>query len=163
FLHGLGHFHPENEVTNAFLEALDIGTTEAWIMERVGIRSRRTTLPLDYIRTTRNRDPRAAQEATVYTHAEAGRRAAARALARAGARAHRGDHPGVEPRGRGSRRGASDRPLPPGRTRRADVRHQEDGAAPRAAAGRPRARRPPLPFRRSPGEPAYARGGVPAV
>ena len=84
FLHGLGHFHPENEVTNAFLEALDIGTTEAWIMERVGIRSRRTTLPLDYIRTTRNRDPRAAQEATVYTHAEAGRRAAAMALARAG-------------------------------------------------------------------------------
>ena len=43
FLHGLGHFHPENEVTNAFLEDLDIGTTEAWIEERVGIRSRRTT------------------------------------------------------------------------------------------------------------------------
>src|SRR5439155_1749764 len=52
--------------------------------QRVGIRSRRTTLPLDYIRTTRNRDPRAAQEATLYTHAEAGRRAAAMALARAG-------------------------------------------------------------------------------
>jgi 3-oxoacyl-[acyl-carrier-protein] synthase-3 len=84
FLHGLGHFHPENEVTNAFLEGLDIGTTEAWIEERVGIRSRRTTLPLDYIRTTRNRDPREAQEATLYTHAEAGRRAATMALARAG-------------------------------------------------------------------------------
>ena len=84
FLHGLGHFHPENEVTNAFLEGLDIGTTEAWIEERVGIRSRRTTLPLDYIRTTRNRDPREAQEATLYTHAEAGRRAAVMAMARAG-------------------------------------------------------------------------------
>src|SRR5258708_39012480 len=84
FLHGLGHFHPENEITNAFLESLDIGTTDPWIMERVGIRSRRTTLPLDYIRTTRNRDPRAAQEATLYTHAEAGRRAAEMALARAG-------------------------------------------------------------------------------
>jgi len=84
YLHGLGHFHPENEVTNAFLEALDIGTTEAWVMDRVGIRSRRTTLPLDYIRATRNRDPRAAQEATLYTHAEAGRRAAEMALARAG-------------------------------------------------------------------------------
>jgi 3-oxoacyl-[acyl-carrier-protein] synthase III len=82
-LHGLGHFHPENEITNAFLDALDIGTTDAWILERVGIRSRRTTLPLDYIRTTRNRDPRGAQEATLYTHAEAGRRAAALALARA--------------------------------------------------------------------------------
>jgi 3-oxoacyl-[acyl-carrier-protein] synthase-3 len=84
FLHGLGHFHPENEITNAFLESLDIGTTDAWIMERVGIRSRRTTLPLDYVRTTLNRDPRAAQEATVYTHAEAGRRAAEMALRRAG-------------------------------------------------------------------------------
>jgi 3-oxoacyl-[acyl-carrier-protein] synthase III len=84
FLHGLGHFHPANEITNAFLETLDIGTTDAWIMERVGIRSRRTTLPLDYIRSTRNRDPRAAQAATLYTHAEAGRRAAEMALARAG-------------------------------------------------------------------------------
>lgn len=84
FLHGLGHFHPENEITNAFLDELDIGTTEAWILERVGIRSRRTTLPLDYIRATRNCDPRAAQEATLYTHAEAGRRAAEMALARAG-------------------------------------------------------------------------------
>lgn len=84
FLHGLGHFHPENEITNAFLDELDIGTTDTWILERVGIRSRRTTLPLDYIRTTRNRDPRGAQEATLYTHAEAGRRAAEMALARAG-------------------------------------------------------------------------------
>ncbi len=84
FLHGLGHFHPEHEISNAFLEELEIGTTDAWILERVGIRSRRTALPLDYIRTTRNRDPRAAQEATLYTHAEAGRRAAEMALARAG-------------------------------------------------------------------------------
>ena len=36
YLHGLGHFHPENEITNRFLEDLDIGTTDAWIMERVG-------------------------------------------------------------------------------------------------------------------------------
>lgn len=84
FLHGLGHFHPENEITNAFLEELDLGTTDSWIMERVGIRSRRTTLPLDYIRSTRNRDPRGALEATLYTHAESGRRAAGMALARAG-------------------------------------------------------------------------------
>ncbi len=84
YLHGLGHFHPENEITNAFLNELDIGTSEAWILERVGIRSRRTTLPLDYIRTTRNRDPRGAQEAALYTHAEAGRRAADMALERAG-------------------------------------------------------------------------------
>lgn len=83
-LHGIGHFHPENEITNAFLEELDIGTSDEWILERVGIRSRRTTLPLDYIRTTHNRDPRAAAEATLYTHADTGKRAAEMALARAG-------------------------------------------------------------------------------
>ncbi len=84
FLHGLGHFHPDNEITNAFLEELDLGTTDSWIMERVGIRSRRTALPLDYIRSTRNRDPRGALEAALYTNAESGRRAAEMALARAG-------------------------------------------------------------------------------
>jgi 3-oxoacyl-[acyl-carrier-protein] synthase-3 len=84
FLHGLGHYHPENEITNRFLEELDIGTSDAWILERVGIRSRRTVLPLDYLRETRNRDLRAANEAALYTNAELGRRAAELALARAG-------------------------------------------------------------------------------
>jgi 3-oxoacyl-[acyl-carrier-protein] synthase-3 len=84
YLHGLGHFHPEIEITNRFLEDLDIGTTDAWILERVGIRSRRTLLPLDYIRETRNRDPRMAREAMVYGNAETGRRAAEMAIARAG-------------------------------------------------------------------------------
>ena len=84
FLHGLGHFHPENEITNRFLEELEIGTSDEWILERVGIRSRRTALPLDYIRTTRNQDLRAAAEATLYTTAELGRRAAELAIERAG-------------------------------------------------------------------------------
>jgi 3-oxoacyl-[acyl-carrier-protein] synthase-3 len=84
YLHGLGHFHPENEITNRFLEELDIGTNEEWIMERVGIRSRRTVLPLDYIRETRNQDLRAGQEAALYSSADAGRLAAEMAIARAG-------------------------------------------------------------------------------
>ncbi len=83
-LHGVGHYNPENEITNAFLEGLDIGTTDEWIVERVGIRSRRTVLPLDYIRTTRNRDPRGAQEASLLTNAEMGARAAQLAIERAG-------------------------------------------------------------------------------
>jgi 3-oxoacyl-[acyl-carrier-protein] synthase-3 len=83
-LHGVGHFHPEVEITNRFLEELDIGTHDAWILERVGIRSRRTVLPLDYLRATRNRDLRGAAEAALYDTAELGRRAAERALARAG-------------------------------------------------------------------------------
>jgi 3-oxoacyl-[acyl-carrier-protein] synthase III len=83
-LHGLGHAHPEPEITNRFLELLDIGTDDAWILERVGIRSRRSVLPLDYIRTTRNRDPRAAREAATETNAVLGARAARLALERAG-------------------------------------------------------------------------------
>lgn len=84
FLHGLGHHHPEAEINNRFLEELDIGTDEAWIMERVGIRSRRTVLPLDYIRETRNADTRAANEAAVLSNAEAGAHAARMAAERAG-------------------------------------------------------------------------------
>lgn len=84
FLHGLGHFHPANEIDNRFLEDLDIGTDDEWILERVGIRSRRTALDLDYIRRTRNRDPRGAAEAASLTHAETGRAAAELAIRRAG-------------------------------------------------------------------------------
>jgi 3-oxoacyl-[acyl-carrier-protein] synthase III len=83
-VHGLGHFHPENQITNAFLESLDIGTSDEWIVERVGIRSRRTVLSLDYIRETRNRDSRGACEASVHSNAEMGARAAEMAIARAG-------------------------------------------------------------------------------
>ena len=84
YLHGIGHFHPETVIDNAFFESLDIGTSDQWILERVGIRERRTVLPLDYIRDTRNADPRAAHEASAYRNAETGARAAALALERAG-------------------------------------------------------------------------------
>ncbi len=83
-LHGLGHFHPPNEITNQFLEDLDIGTNDEWIMDRVGIRSRRTVLPLDYIRTTLNRDTREALKVAEVSNAEAGRRAAEMAIERSG-------------------------------------------------------------------------------
>jgi len=84
YVHGLGHFHPENIVDNKFLEELDIGTNDAWILERVGILRRRTVLPLDYIRDTKNSDIAAAHEVTVYTNQETGRRAGVHALERAG-------------------------------------------------------------------------------
>ena len=84
YLHGFGHFHPENVVDNAFLESLDIGTNHQWIIDRVGIESRRTVLPLDYIRATKNQDLRAAPEAALYSNAETGRRAALMAIERAG-------------------------------------------------------------------------------
>jgi len=84
YLHGMGHYQPETELSNRFLAELDIGTTEEWIVERVGIRTRRTVLPLDYIRQTRNRDLRAAAEAAQQSNAELAACAAELALRRAG-------------------------------------------------------------------------------
>ena len=84
FLHGIGHAHPEPTITNRFLEDLDIGTDNEWIVERVGIRERRTVLPLDYIRSTRNEDVRAAREAATVGNDELGARALRMASERAG-------------------------------------------------------------------------------
>ena len=84
YLHGLGHSHPPTEITNQFLEGLDIGTTDAWITERVGIRSRRTVLSLDYIKHTKNADPRASVEARTCDQGELGARAAELAIKRSG-------------------------------------------------------------------------------
>lgn len=84
FIHGIGHFHPENVIDNQFLETLDIGTSNEWILQRTGIQRRNTVLPLDYISETRNREPRAADEASLYSNAETGLQAAKMALQRAG-------------------------------------------------------------------------------
>jgi 3-oxoacyl-[acyl-carrier-protein] synthase-3 len=84
YVHGIGHFHPENIIDNAFLESLEINTTEQWIMKYVGVRTRRTVLPLDYIYRQRNGDRRAAEEAAIYSNEATGEKAARMALDRAG-------------------------------------------------------------------------------
>lgn len=83
YLHGMGHFNPENVISNQFLEDLDIGTSNEWILERVGIANRRTVLPLDYIRATKNADFHGAFEARQYTNAQMAAAAARQALQRA--------------------------------------------------------------------------------
>jgi 3-oxoacyl-[acyl-carrier-protein] synthase-3 len=84
YLHGIGHFHPENVIDNEFLASLDIGADPDWIVDRVGIQQRRTVLDLDYIRTTLNNDLRAADEAAAYSNAEMGANAASAAIEKAG-------------------------------------------------------------------------------
>lgn len=79
----VGHFHPETVIDNRFLESLGIETTEEWILERVGISSRRTVLPLDYIRSTKNQDPLAGKKAALYTVTDLGAFAAEMAMKRA--------------------------------------------------------------------------------
>ena len=53
-------------------------------MERVGIRQRRTILPLEYIRATKNLRPQEAKAAALYTNAKTAAKATHMALARAG-------------------------------------------------------------------------------
>lgn len=84
YIHAMGHFHPEPVITNKFLEELDIGTNDEWIVERVGIRERRSALPLAYLKATKNRDVREAESALLYTNADLAQRAAELAIARAG-------------------------------------------------------------------------------
>lgn len=84
YLHGMGHFHPDHILSNQFLVDLDIGTSHEWIEERVGIVNRRTVLPLEYIRETKNADFRAAYEARQYKNSQMAALAARQALARAG-------------------------------------------------------------------------------
>lgn len=83
YLHAMGHFHPENVISNKFLEDLDIGTSNDWIMERVGIANRRTVLPLDYIKRTKNTDFQEAFRVRQYKNSQMGAAATRLALERA--------------------------------------------------------------------------------
>lgn len=84
YIHGIGYFHPQNIIDNTFLEELDIGTNDQWIMERVGISSRRTVLPLSYIKETKNQDLRAATDVSEFSNATTGKLAAEMAIKHAG-------------------------------------------------------------------------------
>jgi 3-oxoacyl-[acyl-carrier-protein] synthase-3 len=70
FLHGIGHFHPNNIIDNQFLEDLKIDINPEWIIERVGIKERRTILSLDYIRETQNKNPAIARQYSQFSNAE---------------------------------------------------------------------------------------------
>jgi 3-oxoacyl-[acyl-carrier-protein] synthase-3 len=83
---GMGTCHPKTSIDNHFLEALDVGTNAQWIEEKIGILERVTTLSLDYIKTTRNQDPRMAREAASNDAIGLGVEAAKAALAQAGIR-----------------------------------------------------------------------------
>ncbi|MCO6429309.1 MAG: ketoacyl-ACP synthase III [Deltaproteobacteria bacterium] len=81
---GMGHAHPDTVIDNKFIEELDVGTNEAWILEKIGIVTRLSTLPLDYIKETRNQDPRAAIEVASMSPTDLGAKAGEMALKQAG-------------------------------------------------------------------------------
>ncbi len=80
---GMGYSHPSNYIDNKFLEDLDIGTNSDWIMDKIGIQTRVTSLPLEYIKKTRNQDPRQAIEVATMTPTQMGVQAARMAMERA--------------------------------------------------------------------------------
>ncbi len=81
---GMGESHPTTSIDNQFLEALDVGTNAQWIEEKIGILERVTTLPIDYIKATRNQDPRMAREVASATPTDLGVVAAEKALSKTG-------------------------------------------------------------------------------
>jgi 3-oxoacyl-[acyl-carrier-protein] synthase-3 len=80
----MGESHPTTSIDNQFLEALDVGTNAQWIEEKIGILERVTTLPIDYIKATRNQDPRMAREVASATPTDLGVVAAEKALSKTG-------------------------------------------------------------------------------
>ena len=84
YVHGVGHFHPDNVLDNVFFEALEIGTNDEWIVERVGIHQRRTVLDLKYIKQTKNIDLSKSSEHTTHSLAQTAAPAVDMALKRAG-------------------------------------------------------------------------------
>lgn len=83
YIHGAGHFHPENVLDNAFFESLEIETNNEWVVERVGIHERRTVLSLDYIKETKNQDIDKASFHATHSLAETATKAVEMALKRA--------------------------------------------------------------------------------
>jgi 3-oxoacyl-[acyl-carrier-protein] synthase III len=44
YLNAAGHYHPEEIIDNSFFDELDIGSDAQWVVDRVGIESRRSVL-----------------------------------------------------------------------------------------------------------------------
>ncbi len=83
YIHGIGHFHPPNIIDNNFLESLNIGTNNEWILSRVGIKERRTVLDLNYIKDTFNSDIKNSFKHCQYTSQQTACLAAEKALKQA--------------------------------------------------------------------------------
>ncbi len=81
---GMGFAYPDEKISNQFLEDLGTGASATWISDKIGIETRRSSLPLEYIAETRNSDPRAAVDACTDTPTSLGVRAALMACEQAG-------------------------------------------------------------------------------
>ena len=81
---GMGFARPENVIDNQFLEGIEIGTTAQWIHDKIGIHTRKSTLPIEYIRKHRNQDPREGRRFASSSPTDLAVKAAELAMKRAG-------------------------------------------------------------------------------
>lgn len=81
---GMGVSKPKIVVDNAFIENLNVGTNAAWIVEKIGIEERKSTLDLNYISKTRNERPWEAKAHAASTPTQLGIEAVKMALDRSG-------------------------------------------------------------------------------
>jgi 3-oxoacyl-[acyl-carrier-protein] synthase-3 len=81
---GMGYSFPSTIIDNKFLENLDVGTNAQWILDKIGIEERLSSLPIEYIAKTRNQDPRQAPAAATMHATDLGVAAGRMALERAG-------------------------------------------------------------------------------
>jgi 3-oxoacyl-[acyl-carrier-protein] synthase-3 len=84
YIISMGTAHPQGRINNEFLEEINSECSAAWIREKIGIESRATSLPLDYIRETLNTEPQLAPGVATASATTLGVEAARLALDRAG-------------------------------------------------------------------------------
>jgi len=86
FILGVGAAYPEVEISDLFLASIGLlpSKEEAIILARVGVRSRRTSLPIEYIQTTKNLTALKGREVASSSPTTLGESAARQALERAG-------------------------------------------------------------------------------
>ena len=86
FILGVGSAHPDVEVTDEFLASLGLVPTEqeSQLLARFGVRTRRGSLPLEYIKSSRNKEVLNGRTSAVATPTSLAVAASRQALERAG-------------------------------------------------------------------------------
>ena len=81
---GMGYGHPSSILDNQTLEDMDIGTNAQWIVDKIGIRNRLVSMPIDYITANRNENVENVTEVALTTPTKLGVVAAEMAMKNAG-------------------------------------------------------------------------------
>src|SRR5438105_243291 len=84
YILSMGYSHPDTTINNRFMEDLEVGTNEEWILDKIGIEERATSLPLEYIQKTRNQNPKEARAIATVDETDLAVKACEMALERAG-------------------------------------------------------------------------------